>query len=105
MKNTGTLEVSGNSFAAIYRFVNNAILVFVLLVACFLYGNQFDQDYLLLLLAHVVTFSYFAEGLELYRPWRTNKFSRMLAQVMLILCMSFFLLVAVFFIFKAGVLS
>lgn len=102
MKNTGTLEVSGNSFAAIYRFVDNAILVFVLLVACFLYGNQFDQDYLLLLLAHVVTFSYFAEGLELYRPWRTNKFSRMLAQVMLILCMSFFLLVAVFFIFKAG---
>lgn len=102
MKNTGNLEVSGNSFAAIYRFVDNAILVFVLLIACLLYGNQFDQDYLLLLLAHVVTFSYFAEGLELYRPWRTNKFSHMLAQVILILCMSFFLLVAVFFIFKAG---
>lgn len=102
MKKAGNLEISGNSFAALYRFIDNAILVFVLLLACLLYGNQFDQDYLLLLLAHVVTFSYCAEGLQLYRPWRTNKFSRMLGLVLIILCVSFFLLVAVFFIFKSG---
>lgn len=102
MKKTGNLEVSGNSFAAVYRFIDNAILVFVLLVACQLYGNQFNKDYLLLLLAHVVTFSFIAEGLQLYRPWRTNKFSSMLGLVLVILCTSFFLLVAVFFVFKAG---
>lgn len=102
LNKSNSLVVASNGYAFLYRFIDISILIAVLLVTCHFYGVFFDKNYLILLLAHIVVFSYTAEALQLYRYWRVGKFSQMLRHVMLILLLSFSVLASVLFLFKAG---
>jgi putative colanic acid biosynthesis UDP-glucose lipid carrier transferase len=102
LNKSNPLEVANNGYAFLYRFIDISILIIVLLLTCQFYGVDFDKNYLILLLAHIVVFTYIAEALQLYRYWRVGRFSKMLWLVMVILVIAFGVLASVLFLFKAG---
>jgi putative colanic acid biosynthesis UDP-glucose lipid carrier transferase len=102
LKKSNPLVIASNGYAFLYRFIDISILICVLLVSCQFYGVFFDKNYLILLLAQIVIFSYTAEALQLYRYWRVGNFSKMLRLVLVILLIAFGALASVLFLFKAG---
>lgn len=102
MKKSSSIEVSGSGYAALYRFIDYAILMFVLLLSCHLYGVSFDKNYLILLLAEVLLFSYLAEGMSLYRTWRLSAFRQMIRRVVAVLVISFAIQLISLFLLKVG---
>ncbi len=102
MKKSSSIEVSGSSYAALYRFIDYAILMFVLLLSCITYGVSFDKNYLILLLAEILLFSYLAEGMSLYRTWRLSAFRQMIRLVVVVMVISFALQLISLFLLKVG---
>ena len=102
MKKSSPIEVSGSSYAALYRFIDYAILMFVLLLSCITYGVDFDKNYLILLLAEILLFSYLAEGMSLYRAWRLSAFRQMIRLVVVVMVISFTLQLISLFLLKVG---
>ncbi len=102
MKKSSPIEVSGSSYAALYRFIDYAILMFVLLLSCIIYGVSFDKNYLILLLAEILLFSYLAEGMSLYRAWRLSAFRQMIRLVIVVMVISFALQLISLFLLKVG---
>ena len=96
------LESGGNSFAVLYRLLDLFVLVFVLLATARWYLPTVDQNYIVLLLAQVVAFSYVAEGFQLYRNWRDSKFSQSLWLVIVTLSISFVVILIALFLLKIG---
>ncbi len=83
-----------------YRFIDLVILVSVFLSCMFLYGVPFNTDYLLILTASLVLYSFLAESVQLYRSWRAGKFSRMLALLAMVQTGTFLLVIAGLFLLK-----
>lgn len=102
MKKSSPIDTSGNGYAAIYRFIDYAILMFVLLLSCALYGDSFDKNYLILLLAEVLLFSYLAEGMSLYRAWRLSAFRQMIRLLVMVLVITFAAQLIALFLLKVG---
>lgn len=102
MKKSSSIDTGGNGYAAIYRFIDYSILMFVLLLSCLLYGVSFDKNYLILLLAEVLLFSYLAEGMSLYRTWRLSAFRQMIWLLTLVLVITFAAQLIALFLLKVG---
>lgn len=108
MKKSNPLQISGNSFAALYRFVDYAILAVSLPWSIWLYNALFDsqssfnQHYLILLLSEILLFSYLAEAFSLYRDWKHSAWRRMLQTIMLVLCLTFIAIPVLLFFVKEG---
>ncbi|MBN8445152.1 MAG: undecaprenyl-phosphate glucose phosphotransferase [Gammaproteobacteria bacterium] len=77
-------------------------MVFVLVGTTQWYIAEIDQNYIVLLLAQVVVFSYLAEGFQLYRNWRASRFSQSLWLVIFTLTISFVVILIALFLLKSG---
>ncbi len=102
MKTLNHLESSGDSLAGLYRLLDLFVLVSVLVLASFWYLGDVDQTYIILLLAQIIVFSYLAEGFQLYRNWRTSRFSQSLWLVVFTLSVSFIVILIGLFLLKSG---
>ncbi len=102
MKTHNHLESGGNSFAVLYRLLDLFVLVLVLVLTTQWYIAELNQNYIVLLLAQVVVFSYLAEGFQLYRNWRASKFSQSLWLVIFTLTISFVVILIALFLLKSG---
>jgi len=100
--NSSRLEHASNSFAFVHRLLDLAILISAVFIAASIHNVLFDKNYLILLLAQVVLFSYIAEAVQQYRAWRLSQFSRMLWQSLMILVCSFVILLVALFLLKAS---
>lgn len=101
-KKSSRFEFAGNGFAFLHRLLDLLILICVLMLSLRFYDVSFNKNYLILLLAQIVVFSYLAEALNHYRFWRVSQFSAMLFQTIAILAGSFIVLTTALFLFKAG---
>ena len=86
----------------LYRLLDLFVLVFVLVGTTQWYIAEIDQNYIVLLLAQVVVFSYLAEGFQLYRNWRASRFSQSLWLVIFTLTISFVVILIALFLLKSG---
>ncbi len=108
MKKSNPLQISGNSFAALYRFVDYAILASTLPFSIWLYNvlfdsqSSFNQNYLILLLSEILLFSYLAEAFSLYRDWKHSAWRRMLQTLLLVQCLTFVAIPVLLFFVKEG---
>ena len=91
---------SSNSFGT--KLIDILIVTASLISASYLYGVPLSREYLIALLVVLVSFSYVAEGLNLYRSWRAGKLREMVFTAWLSLLLSFGGLVVFSFAFKVS---
>jgi putative colanic acid biosynthesis UDP-glucose lipid carrier transferase len=100
LKKPNPLEFVGNGYAFFYRFVDISVLITAFIMVCHYFNLTIDKNYLILMLIHVLFFSYIAEGLQLYRSWRAGRFSQMLRLCIGVLFISFALMILCLFSFN-----
>ena len=91
---------STNSFGT--KLIDILILSTSLILAAYFYGITLSREYLIVLLVVLVSFSYVAEGLNLYRSWRAGKLREMVLTAWLSLVLSFAGLFILSFAFKVS---
>ena len=91
---------STNSFGT--KLIDILILSTSLILAAYFYGITLSREYLIVLLVVLVSFSYVAEGLNLYRSWRAGKLREMVLTAWLSLVLSFTGLFIFSFAFKVS---
>ena len=84
------------------KLIDILILTTCLISAAYIYGAHLSREYLIALLVVLVSFSYVAEGLNLYRSWRAGKLREMVLTAWLSLILSFGGLFVFFFAFKVS---
>ncbi|WP_057832354.1 undecaprenyl-phosphate glucose phosphotransferase [Colwellia sp. TT2012] len=91
---------STNAFGS--KLIDVFILTSSLIIATYIYGVTLSREYLMALLVVLVSYSYVAEGLNLYRSWRAGKLREMVLTAWLSLLLSFSGLFVFFFAFKVS---
>jgi putative colanic acid biosynthesis UDP-glucose lipid carrier transferase len=81
------------------KLIDVFILTSCLILAAYIYGITFSREYLIVLVV-LVTYSYIAEGLNLYRSWRAGKLRGMVLTAWFSLVPSFSGLFIFFFFLK-----
>jgi putative colanic acid biosynthesis UDP-glucose lipid carrier transferase len=71
---TGMIQNNTNTFAFFYRLVDIIIIKLSLLIAIFFYNVSYSQQYLIMSLVGIITFTFVAEAFSLYRSWRAGYF-------------------------------
>ena len=67
-----------SSFSTVYRLIDLSILTFCFYLAAFYYGVTITTTGLVVLFINVVAFQLCAEGMDLYRSWRSSHTSELL---------------------------
>lgn len=95
---TGMIQNNTNTFAFFYRLVDILTIKLSLLIAIFFYNVSYNQQYLIMSLVGIITFTFVAEAFSLYRSWRAGYFKQIVfytfiswaISAVLILCYLFF---------------
>ena len=72
------IPVHRSSMAFLYRLLDGVIIFTLLIVFLHYFGHRPSKDWLIVGLTAVAVFAFLAESVELYRSWRTEKFTHML---------------------------
>lgn len=86
MTDQGMIRSNQNSFSAVYRVADVAIIVLVLMASAQVYGVQFSALYLAAGLIGSITYLLVAESSDVYRSWRAATTMRMLGVTALAWC-------------------
>ncbi|NRA70368.1 MAG: undecaprenyl-phosphate glucose phosphotransferase [Gammaproteobacteria bacterium] len=102
MRNTKTFSPNShaNSYSFLYRLIDLSVLICSLPFVAMFYGTSIDREYLVAALTVSVIFLYMAESMALYRSWRVGRLSQMVLISWGCICVSFFALLALSFLFK-----
>ena len=74
--NTGMIQNNTNSFAFFYRMVDIITIKICLLLAIFLHGIGYNQQYFIMFLLGSIAYFFVAESFTLYRSWRSGYFKQ-----------------------------
>ena len=72
------IQNNTNTFAFFYRLVDILTIKLSLLIAIFFYNAPYNQQYLIMSLVCIITFTFVAEAFSLYRSWRDGYFKQII---------------------------
>jgi putative colanic acid biosysnthesis UDP-glucose lipid carrier transferase len=99
-KKSNTFKPASNSYALFLLLLDLFVLFISLWLAATIYDVRLTQDYLVASLIIALVFLYTAQMLNLYRSWRSNKFSKMIFTAWICIVVSFITLLFLAFVFK-----
>ena len=102
MTSQGMIKSNQNSFSAVYRVADVAIVLLVLFVAAGSYNITFTPLYLAAGLIGSLTYLLIAESSDVYRSWRAASTTRMLATTAIAWCGTCVVLLGVGFFAKVS---
>ncbi len=73
----GLVKNNINQFSVVYRFIDFILIQSMLFICAFAYGISLNNDYFVVSLIGSTSFFLAAEGIRLYRSWRTGAASRL----------------------------
>ena len=102
MSLSSTFSPNSNTYSFIYRFIDLCIILISLPLAASLYGVSFDAQYLTAALVVMMLFLYGAESLDLYRSWRSSRFTHMVLVGLGCITAAFLITLSLAFLFKVS---
>ncbi|GKT11801.1 MAG: putative colanic acid biosysnthesis UDP-glucose lipid carrier transferase [Thiomicrorhabdus sp.] len=84
----------------LFRLVDIAVIVIMLLLTTVLYGVEFDKDYQLLLVVSLSIFTFLASSVQLYRELALNEFTQRVLLIFAVLSITSLLMILVLFLMK-----
>lgn len=100
MKPPSTLKPASSDYSFLYRLIDMLVIFAGLLLATAIYRVALTSEYLIAALFMCLIFSFVAEGMHLYRSWRTGRFSEMMITAWISLFIAFGGAIFIAFIFK-----
>jgi len=104
MDNPSKFQFVGSPSSFLLRIIDMSLVVFALLVVMQGYHVEFSKDYLLVVAAVLLLFSYISELFGLYRSWRLGKFSHMCRLLFAVVTVCFLITFTALFFFKYAAL-
>jgi putative colanic acid biosynthesis UDP-glucose lipid carrier transferase len=102
VSSTGLIRSSANTFAVFYRLIDFVVIQVSLMLALFLYGVSYTQQYFIISLIASIVFSLTAESFALYRSWRSGSFNPIMFYTFLAWTLSIIIVLVFAFFFKVS---
>ncbi len=99
IQRNSNLQVRESS-TSMFRVLDVLVLVLSFWTVMTLYGVSFSKDYLLLLIASLLVFSYTAQSVQLYQPLRLNLFTQQFLWLFFVLSLTSLLIILILFLTK-----